>query len=155
MSRRVRRALVPLIAVLLAIGLASQAAAAAVVDIVDADRQQGGYGVQVTVAVTCDPLGADSQAFVSVNLYQGTYPRPNYIEGFGTFGEIGGISLTCDGTAHSYSFTVLPTAAYADMTFRSGPAQADALVTVCTLVAPETYDCQGAGSVTERIRIRP
>ena len=155
MSRRVRRALVPLIAVLLAIGLAGPAGAATVVDVVDADRQQGGYGVQVTVAVTCDPLGADSQAFVSVSLYQGTYPRSNYIEGFGTFGEIGGISLTCDGTAHSYSFTVLPTASYANRTFRSGPARADALVTVCTLVAPETYHCEAAGSVTEQIRIRP
>lgn len=155
MSRRVLRALVPLIAVLLSVSLAGPAVAATVVDVVDADRMQGGGAVQVTVAVTCDPLGPDSQAFVSVNLYQGRSPKPNYIEGFGSFGEIGGISLICDGTAHTYSFTVLPSAFYADRKFRVGPARAEALVTVCTLVAPETYHCQGAGEAVEQIRIRP
>jgi hypothetical protein len=155
MSRRVLRALVPLIVVLLAIGLAGPAGAAAVVDVVDADRQDRGRAVFVTVAVTCDPIGPDSQAFVSVNLYQGTSPRPNYIEGFGTFGEIGGISLTCDGSVRTYSFTVLPTVFYADKKFRSGPARAEAQVTVCTLVAPETYQCEAAGSVSKQIRIRP
>jgi hypothetical protein len=155
MSRRVLRALVPLLAVLLGIGLAGPAAAATVIDVVDADRMQGGGAVQVTVTVTCDPLGPDSMAAVSVGLYQGTYPRPNYIEGFGSFGEIGGVSLTCDGTAHTYSFTVLPTRFYADRKFRPGPARADALVTVCTRVAPDTYHCEPTQSVTERIRIRP
>jgi hypothetical protein len=155
MSRRVLGALVPLIAALLSVSFAGPAVAATVVDVVDADRMQGGGAVQVTVAVTCDPLGSDSQAFVSVNLYQGRSPKPNYIEGFGTFGEIGGISLICDGTAHTYSFTVLPTVFYADKKFRVGPARADALVTVCTLVAPETYHCEAAGETVEQIRIRP
>ena len=154
MSRRVPRALVPLIAVLLSVSLTGPAVAATVIDVLDADRMQGGGAVQVTVAVTCDPLGPDSQAFVSVGLYQGRYPRPSYIEGFGSFGEIGGNSLICDGTAHTYSFTVQPTASYADKKFRVGPARAEALVTICTLVAPNTYHCEGAGQTVEQIRIR-
>jgi hypothetical protein len=156
MSRRARRALIPLIAVLLGALLAGPAGAATVIDVVDADRMEGGAAVQVTVAVTCDPIGPDSQAFVSMTLWQGTYPRPNYIEGFGSFGELGGISLVCDGTPHTYSFTVRPSSFYADKRFRAGPAWTESGVQVCTLVAPDTYHCEPAGElVREQIRIRP
>lgn len=50
MSRRARRALIPLIAVLLGLLLAGPAGAATVIDVVDADRMEGGAAVQVTVA---------------------------------------------------------------------------------------------------------
>jgi hypothetical protein len=105
--------------------------------------------VQVTVSVACDPIGDLDQAFLSVTLWQGTYPRPNYIEGFGSYGEFGGVSLVCDGIARSYSLTVRPSQFYADKRFKAGPAMTESGVTVCTPTL-----CSPAGElVRERIRI--
>jgi hypothetical protein len=42
MSRRTRRAFIPLIAVLLGVLLTGPAAAATVIDVIDADRMEGG-----------------------------------------------------------------------------------------------------------------
>jgi len=151
MSRRVLRVLVPLIAVLLSVSLVGSASATTLIDIVDAVLVEDGAAVQVTVAVTCDPLGADSQAFLGVNVGQGTHIQPYlFIEGFASYGEIGGASLICDGTPHTYSLTVRPTAAFADKKFRPGPATVEAWVTVCTAVAPGTYQCEQTARSLER-----
>ena len=155
MFRRVLRTLTLLVGLPLSVTLAAPAVAATVIDIVDADLMEGGAAVQVTVSVACDPIGDLDQAFLSLTLWQGTYPRPNYIEGFGSYGEIGGVSLVCDGTAHEYNFTVRPSVFYADKRFRPGSAMTESSVSICTLVAPETYSCRLAGElVRERIRIR-
>jgi hypothetical protein len=151
MLRRIRRALIPLIAVLLGVSLAGPASAATVIDVVDAVRIEDGAAVQVTVAVTCDPLpGADDQAFLGVSVYQGRSRSARYIEGFASYGQIGGASLICDGTSHTYSLTARPSPYYADRRFGPGPAQVNAHVTVCTLVAPASWWCETVSSTTEK-----
>jgi hypothetical protein len=154
MLRRIRCALIPLIAVLLGVSLAGPASAATVIDVVDAVRIEDGAAVQVTVAVTCDPLpGADDHASLGVSIYQGRPRSARYIEGFASYGEIGGVGLICDGTSHTYSLTARPTRFYADRQFGPGPAQVYAFVNVCTLVAPASWWCETVSSTTEKFRL--
>jgi hypothetical protein len=134
--------------------LATSAAAATSINLTDAQLLDRGSAVQVTASVACDPLGPDSQAFFSVDLWQGKYPHSNFIEGFGSYGELGGFSLTCDGTARTYSVTVTPNQFFTDKRFRTGPATTEYQIIVCTLVAPETYQCDSAtGLIRESIRV--
>jgi hypothetical protein len=154
MLRRIRRALIPLIAVLLGVSLAGPASAATVIDVVDAVRIEDGAAVQVTVAVTCDPLpGADDHASLGVSVYQGRSRSARYIEGFASYGEIGGVGLICDGTSHTYSLTARPTRFYADRRFGPGPVRVDAFVNVCTLVAPASWWCETVSSTPEKFRL--
>ena len=49
-------------------------AALAQVDLREFKRLSHGYAVQATVAVTCDPVGPDTRTYLSLTLFQGTYP---------------------------------------------------------------------------------
>ena len=131
-------------------------AALAQVDLREFKRLSHGYAVQATVGVTCDPVGPDTRTYLSLTLFQGTYPHKNHIEGFGGVVDPTQPPIVCDGTAHEYSFTVRPNAAYADRKFRAGPATAIYVVTQCTEVAPENFQCTPTADETrERVRITP
>jgi hypothetical protein len=153
MFRSIPRTIIPLVAVLLSVAAAAPAQAASVIDIVHADRMQRGATVRITVDVTCDPIGAGSQAFFSLTLWQGTYPRRNYVEGSGSFGVVGGDSLACDRTPHTYRVTVHPSSFYADRRFRVGRAWTESVVQVCTFVGSDG-SCRPVGDlVRQRTRI--
>jgi hypothetical protein len=153
MVRRILPAVVPVVAVLASWMLATSAVAATTIAITDAQLLDSGSAVQVTASVACDPLPADNVAFLSVDLWQGKYPHPNYIEGSGSYGEIGGASLTCDGTAHSYSVTVTPSQFYADKRFRPGAAMSESVVVVCDVTDPQNALCQPGELIRQSFRI--
>jgi hypothetical protein len=150
-SRLIFRISTLLASVLLTVTLAAPARAATGIDILDAQLLDRGTAVQVTAAVSCDLLGPDSVAYLSVTLWQGVYPHPRYIEGFGSYD-----GLVCDETPHTYSLTVRPTSFYADKRFTAGRAMTESGVTVCTLVAPGSYFCTPVGAlVRQTILIHP
>ena len=140
---------------LLLVGAPTASAALAQVNLLTFDRQTGGYGVQVTAAVTCDPPeSAHTMTYLSVTLVQGTSPHRNYIQGFGGIVDPTQPPIVCDGTAHEYSFTVVRLADYADRKFRPGPATAIYVVTQCTEVAPGDFQCTPtADEIRERVKI--
>jgi len=142
---------------LLLVGAPTASAALAQVELLSFDRQTGGYGVQVTGAVTCDPPELpNTMTYLSVTLYQGKYPHRNYIQGFGGIVDPTQPPIVCDGTAHEHSFTVVRTADYADRMFRAGPATAIYVVTQCTEVAPGDFHCTPTADETrERVTITP
>ena len=106
-SRRLLACLCACVTFLL-VGVPTASAALAKVDLLDFDRQTGGYGVQVAAAVTCNPPELpNTMTYLSVTLVQGTSPHRSYIEGFGGIVEPNLPPIVCDGTTHEYSFTVV------------------------------------------------
>ena len=127
------------------------ALAAATVDVVGADRIEGGAAVQATASVTCDPIPADSYAALTLTIFQGKANNPNYREGQGGVGLEGVNGLICDGTPHTYSFPVRLTSFFLDKKFTPGKAGFEWFVAVCT-----TTGCGGAGGPTQgSVKIRP
>ena len=156
MSRKTRYGLGSVVSTIIAILIAHPALAATAVDVSGADRIEGGAAVQVTASVTCDPLPADSFAAFSLTIFQGKGNSPNHREGQGGVGLEGVNGLACDGTPHTYSFTVRLTSFFLDKKFTPGKAGFEWFVAVCTRVDPDTTVCSGAGGPTQgSIKIRP
>ena len=155
-SRRLLACLCACVTFLL-VGVPTASAALAKVDLLDFDRQTGGYGVQVAAAVTCNPPELpNTMTYLSVTLVQGTSPHRSYIEGFGGIVEPNLPPIVCDGTTHEYSFTVVRLDRYADRKFRPGPATAIYTVTQCTEVTPGNNQCTPTADETrERVKITP
>jgi hypothetical protein len=153
MARSLLRLGVPLVAAVAGWAIAMPAGAATGVQVTDAQLLPGGGAVLVTASIACDPLPAGSLAFYGVDLWQGTFPHRNYIEGFGSYGAIGQSSLECDGTAHSHTVTVSPSQDYADRRFRPGPAMTDSVITVCAPTAPDAYQCDVLSDQRQPVRI--
>jgi hypothetical protein len=152
-----RRLLAALLSVLTFCFAASPAAVAAAseVELLGFDRMARGSAVQVTASITCEPVAADTTTYFSLTLWQGSYLRTNYIEGFGGLVDPTQQTVICDNTAHEYSFTVVPTQFFADQRFTPGPAMVEYQLIECTLVAPETFNCTGEGVVRESVKITP
>jgi hypothetical protein len=150
MPRWLVRLLVPFTA---SLALVAPASAATTIRVTEALLLDDNSAVRLTVEYSCDQIGMYDVAALAVNVYQGKYPHPNYIEGFGTYGEIGGSTLVCNGQLQEQSLLVEPTQFFADRTFRPGPAIVRVAIIVCSPVAPETYQCEQIGSIETRIRL--
>src|SRR4029079_8704747 len=114
MSRMTRYRAAFAVAVVASLFVAQSALAAATVEVLGADRFEGGAAVQATASATCDPLPPDSFAALTLTIFQGKGNSPNYREGQGGVGLEGINGLICDGTAHMYSFPVRLTSFFLD-----------------------------------------
>ncbi len=153
MSRRRRYELgsVMVSTIIIAVLIASPALAATVVDVVRADQIEGGAAVQATATVTCDRIPADSYAALILTIFQGKANSPYYREGQGGVGLEGVNGLVCDGSPHSYSFTVRLTSFFLDKKFTPGKAGFEWFVQACSPAG-----CNGLGGPTQgSITIRP
>jgi hypothetical protein len=138
----------------LVIGASTATAAVTPVSLLEFDRTRQGAAVDVTVAITCDPVGPNTQTYFSLSLFQGTYPHKNYIEGFGGLVEPPpSPTITCDSTRREYTFTVTPSQFYADRRFRPGPATVEYVVQRCTEVEPNTFQCIAEEVVRQAVKI--
>jgi hypothetical protein len=157
MHRIARSALVVVAIAVLSIFTAVPAAAVTTVDVLGADRIEGGAAVEATVSVTCDPLPpGDSFAALFLTIFQGKSSTPNHREGQGGVGLEGVNGLICDTTPHSYTFPVRLTSFFSDKKFTPGPAMFEWSVSVCTRIDPETTVCNPAGGPTQGpVKITP
>jgi hypothetical protein len=138
----------------LVIGTSTATAAITPVNLLEFDRTLHGAAVDVTVAITCDPVGPNTQTYFSLSLFQGTYPHKNYVEGFGGLVEPPpSPTITCDSTTREYTFTVTPTQFYADRRFHAGPATVEYVVQRCTEVEPDTFQCIAEELVRQQVKI--
>jgi hypothetical protein len=146
------------LAIVLTSMLALPAEAAGSFAIRDADLTSGGAVVDVTTAISCDPMPPNSWASVGLAFYQGKYGTHRFVQGFGNYGAVGFYGLDCDGSVHTYEFEVLPFGESAGKIFRPGSVRFEAVVNICTLVDPDTqsYNCVAPdGLVTGTARIHP
>jgi hypothetical protein len=134
--------------------LAAQPAyAALLVNVLEADRLDRS-SVETTVSVACDPLPPNSNAALSLTLFQGS--KNTYREGQGGVGLEGVNGLVCDGTVHTYTFVVTLTSFFPKKQFTPGPAGFEWAVQICTEVEPQMFVCSALGGPTQgRINIRP
>lgn len=130
-------------------------AATSQASILTLDRVARGSAVQATTSVTCDPTGPSTITYLAVSIWQGSYARKNYVEGFGGIVDPTQPRIICDGQAHEQSFTITPLRYYADQRFNPGPATAEYQVIRCTEVEPDNFFCEGDGVVRVRVKIRP
>ena len=149
MSRMTRYLAAVAVAVVASLFVAQAAFAAATVEVLGADRFEGGAAVQATASATCDPLPPDSFAALTLTIFQGKGNSPNYREGQGGVGLEGVNGLICDGAAHTYSFPVRLTSFFLDKKFTPGPAMFEWFVQVCTRIDPTNTVCSGAGGPTQ------
>jgi spore coat protein U-like protein len=136
MTRYPRGGVVLISVAALSVAMSVPASAAEAVSVEDAVLQTGGSSVQLTVGVTCDaPAGATS--YLTTTIWQGNSTRTSqrrYIEGQGQ------TQITCDSTAHTYSFTATNTT-YPDRRFKPGPAMAEFTIQYCVAVDASTTQC--------------
>jgi len=151
-SRRLFAAVCTTVACLLVAAPAASAAPSEV-DLLSFDRTAKGSAVRVTVTITCDPVSPDIFTFFGLTLAQGTYPRGNYVEGFGGLSDPTRQTVTCDGTFQLYSFDVVPTPDYAGKRFRAGSAIVEYVITQCTDPTTGTSECTQEELVRESVTI--
>ena len=151
MFRRSLRTLVPLVALVASLVVASPASAANTAHIISAHLADGRHSVHVRVSVTCDPLADNQAALVAVALSQGTFGHQNFVNGFGFIGAVDVNLLTCDGHAHRYTVVVVPNGPTVLDKFRRGPTSSSSLIVqVSTEVSPGNFDVPNVTSTTTR-----